>query len=61
MRELVHAIDIHVEMVDLEVTSNLHVTGDEQGQTISTEQPTESAPAHHANNVVQLPFVDPSV
>ena len=61
MRELVHAIDIHVEMVDLEVTSNLHVTGDGQGQTISTEQPTESAPAHYANNVVQLPSVDPSV
>ena len=24
MRELVHAIDTHMEMVDLEVTSNLH-------------------------------------
>ena len=61
MRELVHAIDIHVEMVDLEVTSNLHVAEDEQGQMISVEQPTKSAPAQHANNVVQLPFADPSV
>ena len=31
MRELVHAIDTHVEMVDLEVTRNLHAVGDGQG------------------------------
>ena len=52
MRELVHAINTHVEMVDLEVSRNLHAVGDGQGQTISIEQPTESAPTHHADNVV---------
>ena len=52
MRELVHAIDTHMEMVDLEVTRNLHAVGDGQGQTISIEQPTESAPTHNADNVV---------
>lgn len=52
MRELVLTINTHVEMVDLEVSRNLHVAGDGQGQTISIEQPTESAPTHHADNVV---------
>ena len=52
MRELVHAINTHMEMVDLKVTRNLHVAGDGQGQTISIEQPTESAPTHNADNVV---------
>ena len=33
MRELVHAIDTHVEMVDLEVTSNLYAAKEEQGQS----------------------------
>ena len=28
MRELVHGIDTHVEMVDLKVTSNLNITED---------------------------------
>ena len=31
MRELVHAINTRVEMVDLEVTSNLHAPKDGQG------------------------------
>ena len=31
MRELVHAIDIHMDIVDLEVTSNPLATEDGQG------------------------------
>ena len=31
MRELVYAIDTHVDMVNLEVTSNPHTTEGEQG------------------------------
>ena len=41
MRELVHAINTHVEMVDLEVSRNLHAARDGQGQTISIEQPID--------------------
>lgn len=33
IRELVHAIDTHVETDDLEVTSNLHAKEDGQGHT----------------------------
>ena len=61
MRKLVHGIKTHMEMVDLEVTSNLHAAKDGQGQTLSAEQPTKSAPAQHANNIVQLPSTDPSI
>ena len=43
MRELVHVIETHVEMVDLEVTSNLNATEDVQGQTLTANQPTEDA------------------
>ena len=31
MRELVYAIDTHMDMVNLEVTSNPHTTEGEQG------------------------------
>ena len=61
MRELVHAIDTYVEMVDLEITSNLHAVVDGQGQTLSVEQLTERVPARHAENVAQLPSIDPFV
>ena len=44
MRELVHAIDTHMEMVDLEVTSNLHAE-EGQRQTLAANQPTGSATA----------------
>ena len=50
MRELVHAIDTHVEMVDLEVTSNLHAE-EGQGQTLAIDQPTGSATAHRVDEV----------
>ena len=53
MRELVHAIDTHMEMVDLEVTSNLHFK-EGQGQTLATDQPTKSAPAYQVDEVTQV-------
>ena len=61
MRELVHAIDTHVEMVDLEVTSNLNATEDVQGQTLTANQPTEDASTRPTEDVIQLPPTDPSV
>ena len=45
MRELVHFIDTHMEMVDLEVTSNLHAE-EGQGQILAANQPIGSAPTH---------------
>lgn len=59
MRELVHAIDTHVEMVDLEVTSNLHAE-EGQGQTLAINQPTGSATAHRVDEVTQAPPAEPS-
>ena len=61
MRELVHAIDTHVEMVDLKVTSKLNVATDVQGQTLITNLPTEDASTRPAEDVIQLPPTDPSV
>ena len=58
MRELVHAIDTHVDMVDLEVTSNLQATEDGQGRSLAANQPTENAPT---DEVIQLPPNDPFV
>ena len=46
MRELVHAIDTHVEMVDLEVTSNLHAVEEGQGQSLAVDLPVGSVPVH---------------
>ena len=37
MKELVQAIDTHVDTADMEVTSNLNVTNDAQGQQPLTE------------------------
>ena len=51
MRELVHAIDTHVEMDDPEVTSNLQATEDGQGRVPPTDQPTENVPD---NDIIQL-------
>ena len=45
MRELVHAINTHVEMVDFEVTSNPYAAEGGQGQTLATDQPIGNAPA----------------
>ena len=53
MRELVHAIDTHMEMVDLEVTNNLHFE-EGQGQTLATDQPIGSAPAYQVDEVTQV-------
>ena len=61
MKELVHAIDTYVEMVDLEVTNNLYVVEDEQGQTLAADQPIESVPTQQADDVTQLPPTEPSV
>ena len=56
MRELVHAIDTHVETVDLKVTNNLHAAKDGQGHTLAADQPTRNAPT---NKVIQLLPNDP--
>ena len=53
MRELVQAIDTHVEIVSLEVTSNLN----EEVQ----QPPAVDVPDRQANDVVHLPPTDPSV
>ena len=53
MRELVHAIDTHVEIVDLKITNNLHAE-EGQGQTLATNQPTGSALSHRVNEVTQV-------
>ena len=59
MRELVHAIDTHVEMVDLEVTNNLHAE-EGQGQTLAIDQPTGNATAHRVDEVTQASPAEPS-
>lgn len=43
MRELVCAIDNHMEMVDLEITNNLNSTEDVQAQQPLADQPTKDA------------------
>ena len=60
MRELVHAIDTHVEMVDLEVTSNLHAVEEGQGQSLAADLPVGSVPVHQADEVIQAPTAEPS-
>ena len=57
MRELVLAIDTHMESVDLEVTSNLNATEDTKVQ----QPPAEDVPDRQADNAVHLPPTDPSV
>ena len=54
MRELVRAIDTHV---DLEATSNLDIAED-----VWVEQPpTKDVPNQQADEATHLPFTDPSV
>ena len=60
MRELVHYIDTHVEMVDLEVTRNLHVE-EGQGQTLAADQPTKSATARRTDEATKAPPIKLSV
>ena len=47
-------------MVDLEVTSNLHVE-EGQGQTLAADQPTKSATARRTDEVTKAPPIEPSV
>ena len=61
MRELVHAIDTHMDIVDLEVTSNPLAIEDGQGQTLIVNQPIENAPAQRTDDVIQFPLNDPSI
>ena len=50
MRELVEAIDSHVELVDLEVTSNLR-DGDRPGEDVQLQPPlaTQQPPGDAAH------------
>ena len=57
MRELVQAIDTHVEIVSLEVTSNLNAVENEEVQ----QPPAEDVPDRQADDAVHLPPIDPSV
>ena len=61
MRELVRAIDSHVETVDLEITSNLNAAKDAQAQHPPADQPTEDASEQQVEDVDQLSPTDPSV
>ena len=63
MRELVQAIDSYVELVDLEVTSNLRA-GNQPGedvhvQPLPTTQIAKDAPEQPAEDAAQLPPTDP--
>ena len=58
IRELVHTIDIRVNMVDLEVTNNLHAVEDGQGRSLAADQPTRNAPI---DEVIQLSPNNPPV
>ena len=59
MRELVHAIDTYVEIVDLKITNNLHAE-EGQGQTLATNQPTGNALSYRVNEVTQVSPAEPS-
>ena len=60
MRKLVHAIDTHVEMVDLEVTSNLHAEEGE-GQMPIADQPAKTVPFHQVVEVTRVQPIEPSI
>ena len=57
MRELVQAIDTHMETVDLKVTSNLNAAEDAQVQ----QPPTKDVPDRQADDAVHLLPTDRSV
>ena len=59
MRELVRAINTHVEMVNLEVINNFNVVEDVQAQPFPADQPTKKAPAQPANAAVLSESIDP--
>ena len=56
MRELVKAINIHVESVDLKITSNFNAPGNKGTQ----QPPTKDVPYQPANDVVQFFPTDPA-
>ena len=65
MRELVHEIDTHVELVDLKVTNNLNVAlldtqpaKDVQAQLFLADQPIEDVPAQLAEDAAPSQSVD---
>lgn len=60
MRELIHAIDTHMEMVDLEVTSNLNAAEDVQAQQLPTDQSTKEAPIEIKEGVIPSQPTDPA-
>ena len=67
MRELVHEIDTYVEMVNLEVTSNLNVAlhgaqpaDDVQAQLFPATQPIKEAPAQPAEDASLSQSADPA-
>ena len=67
MRELVRKIDTHMELVDLEVTSNLNVVmhsaqiaEDVQAQLFPAAQPTEEAPTQPTEDVALFQSTDPA-
>ena len=57
MRELVEAIDMHVESVDLEITSNFNALRNEGTQ----QPPTNDVPDQPADDVVQFFSTNPAV
>ena len=65
MRELVHEIDTHVELIDLKVTSNLNAAlldtqpaKDVQAQLFLADQPIEDVPAQLAEDAAPSQSVD---
>jgi len=62
MRELVQEIDSHVELVDLEVTSNLRTRDqpDDAQIQLPTIQPIDDAVDQQAEDATQLPPMNPT-
>ena len=56
MRELVQAIDTHIETVDLKVTSNLNAPENEKAQQL----PAEDVPDQHTNDAAHFFPTDPA-
>ena len=56
MRELVQAIDTHLETVDLKVTSNLNAPENEKAQQL----PAEDVPDQHTNDAAHFFPTDPA-
>lgn len=59
IRELLHTIDTHVEMVNLEVTSNLNAAVDVQAQQLPSGQPIEEPPTQPVEDAALSQSADP--